>query len=261
MSTEPAETLLPQRTAERVLRLAREWRDHGATRDAALLYATVADVEPAGGEASTALAELGRPGRPPLPRRAARRLLREGLAAIDGRARIWKYRTLSTCRDVRGTPRVIQPVLFLGQGRIVLGEDVQFGWRASPEFHTGYSHIEAAAPGAVVEFGDRFELNNSAFVKSEGAGIVLGADGLFGARVEIFDSDFHDLHPERRVGGRPKMAPVVVGPNVFVGMGVRILKGVTIGADSVIGAGSVVSGAIPAGVVAAGNPARVVRSL
>jgi maltose O-acetyltransferase len=44
-------------------------------------------------------------------------------------------------------------------------------------------------------------------------------------------------------------------------MGVRVLKGVTIGADSVIGAGSVVTSSIPAGVIAAGNPARPVLEL
>jgi maltose O-acetyltransferase len=57
------------------------------------------------------------------------------------------------------------------------------------------------------------------------------------------------------------MAPVEIGDNVFVGMGVKILKGSTIGDDSVIGAGAVVTGDIPAGVVAAGNPARVIREL
>jgi maltose O-acetyltransferase len=44
-------------------------------------------------------------------------------------------------------------------------------------------------------------------------------------------------------------------------MGVKILKGVEIGADSVIGAGAVVSSSIPSGVIAAGNPARVIRDL
>ena len=57
------------------------------------------------------------------------------------------------------------------------------------------------------------------------------------------------------------MAPVEIGENVFVGMGVKVLKGVTIGADSVIGAGAVVTSSIPSGVVAAGNPARVIRDL
>ena len=57
------------------------------------------------------------------------------------------------------------------------------------------------------------------------------------------------------------MAPVEIGENVFMGMSVKVLKGVTIGADSVIGAGSVVTSPIPAGVIAAGNPARVIREL
>ena len=57
------------------------------------------------------------------------------------------------------------------------------------------------------------------------------------------------------------MAPVELAENVFIGDGVKILKGVTIGADSVVGAGSVVTRSIPEGVIAAGNPARVVREL
>jgi len=54
---------------------------------------------------------------------------------------------------------------------------------------------------------------------------------------------------------------VHLGENVFIGDGAKILKGVTIGRDSVVGAGSVVTRSIPAGVIAAGNPARVVREL
>jgi len=162
---------------------------------------------------------------------------------------------------VTGTPVALQPVLFLGPGEIVLGEHVQFGWKASPLFYTGYCHVEASNPGARIEFGDRVEFNNNAMLKSEGAGISIGRDGLFGANVEIFDTDFHDLDPEHRHGGSPRMAPVVIGDNVFVGMSVKIMKGVTIGADSVIGAGAVVSSSIPAGVIATGNPARVLRAL
>jgi maltose O-acetyltransferase len=175
--------------------------------------------------------------------------------------RIWKYRALSTCRLVTGSAIVHQPVLLLGAGAIVIGRDVRFGWPTSPGFHTGYLHLEAAVPGAVIEIGDDAEINNNAYIKSEGAGIHIGPRALLGSNIQILDSDFHDLHPDRRRGGQPAMAPVHLGENVFVGDGARILKGVTVGADSVIGAGSVVTGSIPAGVIAAGNPARVVREL
>jgi maltose O-acetyltransferase len=177
------------------------------------------------------------------------------------RSRILKYRALSTCRRVHGTPKLWQPALFLGPGEIVLGRDVELGWPTSPAFYTGYCHLEAASPTARIELGDGVQLNNNAFIKSEGAGIRIGAHGLLGSYVEIFDSDFHDLHPDRRRGGTPRMAPVDLGENVFVGEHTIILKGVTIGADSVIGAGSVVTRSIPAGVIAAGNPARVLREL
>jgi galactoside O-acetyltransferase len=175
--------------------------------------------------------------------------------------RIWKYRALSTCRRVSGSGIVHQPVLLLGSGAIVIGRDVRFGWPTSPQFHTGYIHLEASGPDAIVELGDGAEINNNGYIKSEGAGIHIAERALLGSNVQILDSDFHDLHPDRRRGGQPAMAPVHLGENVFIGDGAKILKGVTIGRDSVVGAGSVVTRSIPAGVIAAGNPARVVREL
>jgi len=152
-------------------------------------------------------------------------------------------------------------VLFLGEGSITLGRNVEFGWPTSASFYVGYCHIEASTPSSTIEIGDGVQLNNNAMLKSEGPGIRIGAGALLGSGVTIYDSDFHDLHPNRRRGGEPRMAAVELAENVFIGDGVTILKGVTIGADSVIGAGSVVSTSIPAGVIAAGNPARVVRTL
>jgi acetyltransferase-like isoleucine patch superfamily enzyme len=198
---------------------------------------------------------------PSLVRRLGRGYLRPAIEAAAQRPRILKYRLLSTCRRISGEPVILQPVLFVGPGEVVLGDGVQFGWKSSPLFYAGYCHVETTTPEARIEVGDRTEFNNNLMIKSEGAGIRIGKDGLFGANVEIFDSNFHDLHPERRKAGTQRMAPVEIGDNVFVGMGAKILKGVTIGDDSVIGAGSVVSSSIPAGVVAAGSPARVVREL
>jgi acetyltransferase-like isoleucine patch superfamily enzyme len=156
---------------------------------------------------------------------------------------------------------VLQPVLFLGHGAIRLGRNVELGWPTSKAFYTGYCHLEAATPGSFIEIGDGAQINNNAFIKSEGPGIRIGPGALLGSEVTIYDSDFHDLRPGRRRGGTPRMAAVEIAEDVFVGDRVMILKGVTIGAHSVIGAGSVVVSSIPAGVVAAGNPARVIRAL
>lgn len=183
------------------------------------------------------------------------------VGALERRPRIWRYQALSTCRRVSGSPIRLQPLLLLGEGTIVFGDEVEFGWPNSVGFHNGYCHVEAYSPGSVIEFGDGAQINNNAYIKSEGPGIRIGRRALIGSFVEIFDSDFHELHPDRRRGGRPRMAEVDLGENVFVGDGAKILKGVSVGAHAVIGAGSVVTASIPEGVIAAGNPARVIREL
>ena len=177
------------------------------------------------------------------------------------RPRVLKYRLLSDCRLVSGSPTRHQPLLLLGPGAILFGRDVDFGWPTSRAFHTGYCHLETTSLGAVIEIGDGVEINNNAFLKSEGPGIRIAPGGLLGSEVTIYDSDFHELSPGRRRGGRPRMAEVVLEEDVFVGDRVTILKGAHVGRGSVIGAGSVVCGPIPEGVVAAGNPARVLREL
>ncbi len=94
-----------------------------------------------------------------------------------------------------------------------------------------------------------------------GGGVSIGPHTLLGTNVEIYDSDFHELDPEKRMGGTPKVQPVNIGENVFIGSNVRILKGVAIGDNSVIANSSVIVSSIPANVVAAGNPGRVIKSL
>ena len=57
----------------------------------------------------------------------------------------------------------------------------------------------------MIEFGDGAQVNNNAYIKSEGPGIRIGPRALIGSFVEIFDSDFHELHPDtaaRRHGPR-----------------------------------------------------------
>ncbi len=186
---------------------------------------------------------------------------RTRLAQLAQWPRIAKYRALSNCRSVSGSASVLQPLLLLGDGTIALGDDVEFGWPTSRAFYSGYCHLEASTPSSRIEIGNGVQINNNAFIKSEGPGISIGPRALLGSEVTIYDSDFHELGTEHRRGGRPRMGAVVLGENVFVGDRVVILKGVTIGANAVIGTGSVVTASIPEDTIAAGNPARVIGEL
>jgi len=114
---------------------------------------------------------------------------------------------------------------------------------------------------AVLEIGNNFAMTGGTLCAAEK--IMIGDNVAVGANTTIMDTDFHLLDPvERRA--RPteaRTAPVVIEDDVFIGMNCLVLKGVTIGRGSVVGAGSVVTRSVPSGVIVAGNPAQVVRSL
>ena len=69
----------------------------------------------------------------------------------------------------------------------------------------------------------------------------------------------HPLDPDLRRAKWESALPIAVADNAWLGGGVIVLPGVSIGEDAVIGAGAVVTRDVPAGVVAVGNPARVIR--
>jgi len=179
------------------------------------------------------------------------------MKSIIQKLRKIRYGFLSNMNIVTGKPQVRQPVLFLGKGNIVLGENVRFGYAKSPAFFSGYSHIEARTPETTVNIGKGTRLNNSCTIIAEGANIDIGKDCLIGQEVNIFSSDFHGL----RDRSKPSKAPVTIGDNVFIGTRSMILKGVTIGSNSTIAAGAVVTKDVPQDTVAAGNPAKVIKEL
>jgi maltose O-acetyltransferase len=90
--------------------------------------------------------------------------------------------------------------------------------------------------------------------------IVVGDRTQIGPGVQLLAAD-HPTDPALRREGWELAAPVVLGANVWLGGGVIVCPGVTVGDDTVIGAGSVVTRDLPAGVVAVGSPARVLRSV
>ncbi len=86
--------------------------------------------------------------------------------------------------------------------------------------------------------------------------IKIGNNVRCGANTLITDSDWHLDDPR---SGKP--ADVIIKDNVWLGVNVVVLKGVTIGENSVIGANSVVTKDIPDNVIAAGNPCKVIKSI
>jgi acetyltransferase-like isoleucine patch superfamily enzyme len=81
---------------------------------------------------------------------------------------------------------------------------------------------------------------------------------MLASNVYISDSDWHDIY--NRAISVPSKTSVVLEENVWVGDSAIVGKGVRIGKNSIIGAGSVVTSDIPPNVIAAGNPARVVKT-
>ena len=89
--------------------------------------------------------------------------------------------------------------------------------------------------------------------------IEVGKNCMFATNAYVTDADWHDIYDRTAAPGGT--APVTLRDNVWIGDSAIVCKGVTIGENSVIGTGAIVTKDIPDNVVAAGNPARVVKEL
>ena len=114
---------------------------------------------------------------------------------------------------------------------------------------------------AVLRIGNNFGMTGGSIVVDKQ--VTIGDWVNIGANTIITDTDFHPIRSEDRKTNPTlgESEPIIIEDEVFVGMNCLILKGVRIGRGSVIGAGSVVTKSIPPGVIAAGNPAKVIRKL
>jgi len=167
----------------------------------------------------------------------------------------------SSCTNVMGYPKDVQPVLLLGKGKIIFEKNVQIGYNPSPLLYSTYAHIEARWDTAEITFGDRVFINNNFSVIAERSCIKIGDNVLIGCNVQIFDSDFHSVNRQRKDAGTHQCKSVLIKDNVFIGNNVTILKGVTIGKNSVISAGSVVYDSFPDNVIIGGNPAVIRKQI
>ncbi|MFO7777415.1 MAG: sugar O-acetyltransferase [Nitriliruptoraceae bacterium] len=120
-------------------------------------------------------------------------------------------------------------------------------------------------PSLRLDYGFNVRIGAGTFVNYDGvlldvAPITIGEDCQIATRVQLLTAT-HPVDPVVRRAGWESGAPIELGDNVWLGGGAIVLPGVTIGADTVVGAGAVVTRDLPAGVVAVGSPARVLREI
>jgi len=113
--------------------------------------------------------------------------------------------------------------------------------------------------GSQIRIGARTFVNCN-LVALDVARITIGEDVQIGPNVQLL-TPTHPIEPEPRRAKIEAARPIAIGDNVWLGGGVIVCPGVSIGANTVVGAGAVVTRHLPAGVVAVGNPARVVRAV
>ena len=128
------------------------------------------------------------------------------------------------------------PPLIVGNGRIELGDDCTIGSPCTWDVSANAEFI----------VGDRVSLNYRNIVSAIQS-VRIGDDTLIAG-------DVAGVSPS-------EVAPVVIGRNVWIGIGCIVMRGVTIGDNSVVAAGSVVTKSVPANTLVAGNPAVPIKRL
>ena len=127
---------------------------------------------------------------------------------------------------------------------------------------TAPRHFNIVSPflcdyGHNIHVGENFFANYNCVMLDE-APITIGDNVLIAPNVGLYTAG-HPIDVERRNQWLEYAWPITIGNNVWICGGVTITPGVTIGDNSIIAAGSVVTGDIPANVIAGGNPCHVIR--
>lgn len=174
--------------------------------------------------------------------------------------RILKYKSVSTCKQVTGQPKLFHPIQLNGKGKISFEENVQIGVVNAPNYYSHYSYFEARNTNSEICIGNQVRINNNCTIEALSK-ITIEDHVLIGVNCSILDNDGHNLAIDLRDKGPIAFGEIHIKKNVFIGDHVTILKGVTIGENSVIGNHAVVTKSIGANVIAAGNPARVIKEL
>jgi len=132
----------------------------------------------------------------------------------------------------------------------LIGATVDESFSLIPPFYT--------TGGENIRVGRNVFINQNCTMYDLG-GIDIADDVMIGPNVSLITSS-HPLDPAQR-RSCVIAKPIAIQKNVWIAAGVTIIGGVTVGENSVVAAGSVVTGDVPANVLVAGNPARVIRTI
>ena len=131
----------------------------------------------------------------------------------------------------------------------LIGKPVDESFLMFPPFYTDC--------GKNITVGKNVFINSGCKFQDQG-GIVI-EDGVLIGHNTVLATLNHDFDPDKRSTLHP--APITIGKNVWIGSNSTILPGVTIGDGSIIAAGAVVTKDVPAGVIVAGVPAKVIKNI
>ena len=133
--------------------------------------------------------------------------------------------------------------------RLITGGDIPDTVRVFAPFHINYGRTTSFGPDSFVNFGCTFLALG---------GITIGEGAFIGPHC-VLATEYHPEDPATRHALRTK--PIVIKKNAWLGADVKVLAGVTVGENAIVAAGSVVTRDVPAGMVVAGSPARVIRPI
>ena len=156
---------------------------------------------------------------------------------------------LQRCTRVGRLPRVYGRPRITNLGEITIGDKFRF-------FSSTVTSEVVAYPGGRLEIGNGVFVNYGASLSAHHL-VRIGDGCQLGSYACLMDNDYHSVEDREKPS---ESKPIVLGRNVWLGVRVIVLKGVTIGDNAVIGAGSVVTRDIPANSMAAGVPAKVIRT-
>ncbi|KAF4670208.1 hypothetical protein FOL47_002140 [Perkinsus chesapeaki] len=169
--------------------------------------------------------------------------MEEGLIRLRAKAKAWCRRFNSTEEDTDDFIEIRKDMLQDGLGACGDGPFIE------PPFRCDY--------GFNIHIGDNF-YSNYDLVILDICPVRIGNNVFFGPGVHLYAAD----HPRSAIARSSFVeygAPITIGDDVWIGGRTVVLPGVTIGSGCIIGAGSVVTKDIPDGMIAAGNPCKVIK--